>query len=104
MRALTPTRGPGGRDALEGNGPQRRFQKRLYRRRRLPKRLRAVTVGYKCHLGWHSASGGQWLGIGWAPWRGGGGTSPPSPLPVRPSPGAKQSHVGAKHVGSIQGL
>ena len=39
--------------------------------RRLPKRLGAVTVGYKC-----LPSGGQWLGIGW-PWRG-GGPFPPS--------------------------
>ena len=28
-----------------------------------------VTVGYKCHRSWHLASGGQWLGMGWAPWR-----------------------------------
>ena len=33
----------------------------------------AVTVGYKCHSSWHLVSGRQWLGIGWAPWRGGGG-------------------------------
>ena len=39
--------------------------------RRLPKRLWAVTVGYKCHRGRHLASGTQWLGEGWAPWRGG---------------------------------
>ena len=35
------------------------------------------------------ASGGQWLGIGWAPWRGGGrgGTSPSSNAPLfRPGP------------------
>ena len=29
---------------------------------------------------WHLASGRQWLGVGWAPWRGGGGT----PLPMHP--------------------
>ena len=43
--------------------------------------MRAVTVGYKCHSSWHLESGGQWLAIGWAPWRGlggGGATSPPS--------------------------
>ena len=34
------------------------------------KRLGAVTVGYKCHRRWHFASGRQWLGVGWAPWRG----------------------------------
>ena len=37
--------------------------------RRLPKRLGAVSVGYKCHSRWHLPSGRQWLGIGWAPWR-----------------------------------
>ena len=42
--------GGAGRDALEGKGPQRRFQKRLDRPTdRLPKRLGMVTVGYKCH-------------------------------------------------------
>ena len=45
--------------------------------RRLPKRLGAVTVGFKCHCSWHLPPGKQWLGIGWAPWRGGGGTSLP---------------------------
>ena len=30
------------------------------------KRLGVVTVGYKCRWGWHLASVGQWLGIGWA--------------------------------------
>ena len=34
--------GGGGRDALEGKGPRGGW-------RRLPKRLGAVTVGYKCH-------------------------------------------------------
>ena len=42
--------------------------------RRLPKRFRAVTVGYTYHRSWHLPSGRQWLRIGWAPWM--GGTSP----------------------------
>ena len=33
----------------------------------------AVTVGYKCCRGRQLASGGQWLGMGWAPWKGRGG-------------------------------
>ena len=43
----------------------------------------AVTVGYKCHRAWYLPSGGQWLGIGWTPRRGG---SPPSnaSLPFNP--------------------
>ena len=66
--------------------------------RRLPQRLGAVTVGYKCHLGWCLASGGQWLGIGWAPW--GGGGSPPSnaslSLPLIPPPtGARATATGS---------
>ena len=37
-------------------------------------------------LVWHLASGGQWLGIDWAPWRGwGGGFTSPSPHAI---PGA----------------
>ena len=28
--------------------------------------------------------GGQWLGMGWAPWRGGGGVPPPPRLPMHP--------------------
>ena len=36
------------RDALEGEGPQRWFQKRSDRHLEEPKRLGAVTVGYKC--------------------------------------------------------
>ena len=52
--------------------------------RRLPKRLGAVTVGYKCRGSWRLPSGGQWLGIGWAPWRGGwGGYLPPLPMHPR---------------------
>ena len=57
--------------------------------RRLPKRLGAVTVGYKCHWCRHLASGRQWLGIGWAAWRVGWGTPPPpsnASLGRRPSP------------------
>ena len=49
--------------------------------RRLPKRLGAVPVGYKCHCGWHLASGRQWLGMGWALWKWGG-----LPLPRYPWP------------------
>ena len=38
-----------GRDALEGKGPQRRPRRRFDRQlEELPKRLGAVTVGYKC--------------------------------------------------------
>ena len=44
----------------------------------------AVSVGYKCHGSRHLASGGQWLGIGWAPWRGGGDTFPTSNAFVPP--------------------
>ena len=34
----------------------------------------AVGGGYcRLHWSWHLASGGQWLGIGWAPWNGGWG-------------------------------
>ena len=43
-----------------------------------------VTVGYKCRWSRHLASGGQWLGIGWAPWRGRGGGTPPPRLPMPP--------------------
>ena len=45
----------------------------------MPKRLRSVTVGYKCHSSRHLASGRQWLGMGAR--RGGGGAPP---LPMRP--------------------
>ena len=39
-------------------------------------------------------SGRQWLGVGWAPWRGEGGTSP---LPMHPPPPQDQSvHRGKK--------
>ena len=46
----------------------------------------AVTVGYKCHGRRHLASGGQWLGIGWALWRGGGGGTPPPPFQCMAGP------------------
>ena len=59
-------------DAVEGKGPQRR----------LPKRLGAVTVGYKCHWGWHLPSGGQWLGA----LEGGGIPHPISMHPCPPPP------------------
>ena len=52
-----------GWDASEGKGPQR-SQRRLDRR--LEEVAKAVGGGY-CRLQWHLASGGQWLGIGWAP-------------------------------------
>ena len=86
--------GLGGGDALEGKGPQRRPQKRLGRRleERLPKRLGAVTVGCKCHGSRHLALVGQWLGVGWAPWRAERGV-PPS-LPMRPLRGGGIGHLG----------
>ena len=43
----------------------------------------AVTVGYKCHWSRHLASGRQWLGRGWAPWRGGGASLPFQSIPAR---------------------
>ena len=63
------------RDALEGKRPQRRPQKQLGRR--LEEAVKAVGGGY-CRLPMplKLALGGQWLGIGWAPWRGGGGGLP----------------------------
>ena len=65
------------RDALEGKGPAKRPQKRLDRR--LEKVAEAVGGGY---CGFHTEAGtcrqgGQWLGVGWAPWEGGGGGLPP---------------------------
>ena len=60
--------------------------------RRLSKRLGAVTVGYKS---WHLASERQWLGIGWALWRG-GAPAPPKciPDPWRPSHAPRQEGGG----------
>ena len=40
---------PPQRDGLEGKGPQRQPQKRLGGWRRMPKRLGAGAIGYKCH-------------------------------------------------------
>ena len=37
--------------------------------------MRSVTAGYKC-----LASGGQWLSIGWVPWRGRRGVPPSLPM------------------------
>ena len=69
------------RDALEGKGPQRRPQKRLGRR--LEEVAKAVGGGYcrlRMPLKWHLPLGRQWLGIGWAPWRGrAGGNLPTEP-------------------------
>ena len=66
-----------GRVPLEGKGWRGGW-------RRLPKRLGAVTVGYNNHGRLHVPSGGQRLGIGWAPW-GGGGRGLPPPVPMDPS-------------------
>ena len=78
------------RDAFEGKGPQRRPQMRLDRR--LEEVVKAVGGGY-CRLQMplkraHLASGRQWLGIGRAPWRGGGGgyLPPFQCIPARPRP------------------
>ena len=80
------------RGASEGKGPQRPSQRRLGRR--LEEVAKAVGGGY-CRLQMPLrlalvVRGGQWLGIGWAPWRGlpphhpmhpsgggGGGSCPP---------------------------
>ena len=48
--------------------------------RRLPKRLGAATVGYKCHHSCHLPSRRQWLAVGWAPWGGGGFQCIPAPV------------------------
>ena len=79
-------RGGGGGGKLEGKAPRWQPQKQLDRR--LEEFAKAVGGGC-CRLQmpltpplgitWRPlASGGQWLGIGWAPWMGGRGTSPPS--------------------------
>ena len=71
--------GPPGCGAFEGKGLQRRPQKRLGRR--LEEVAEAVGGGYcrlQMPLSQDLASGGQWLGVGWAPWSGGGGHPPPS--------------------------
>ena len=69
---------PPPRDALEEKGPQRRLD------RRLEEVAKAVGGSY-CRLqmpagSWRSW--GQWLGVGWAPQR--GGCLPP--LPIHPCP------------------
>ena len=73
--------------------------------RRLPKRSGAVTVGYKCHFAWHSPSGGQWWGIGRAPWT---GATPPrsnASLPLTPgNPGVLVSHPPPQTGGAIRTL
>ena len=71
-----------GRDALEGKGPQRRFDRRLEEVAK-----GAVTVGYKCHGGWHSPSV--------ALWRGGGGV--PRPLPMHPCSVAR-THASCRYL------
>ena len=61
-----------------GKGPQRRPQQRFDRR--LEEVAKTVGGGYcqlQMPLRLHLASGEQWLGVGWAPWRGGGGGAPP---------------------------
>ena len=70
----------------------------------------AVTVGYKCHCSWHLASGGQWLGIGWPPCRGGGvGTWPwrgggvPPPLPPPPADARAPRALGDEPTDTLQG-
>ena len=64
------------RDALEGKAPQRRPQQRLGRRleeiaKAVGGRLLSVTNAIEASA-WR-----QWLGIGRAPWRRGGGPPPP---------------------------
>ena len=68
------------RDALGGKAPRRWPQKPLDGR--LEDVAKAVAEGYrrlqmplKSHL---ASGGGQWLGVGWAPWRGGGGGGSPA--------------------------
>ena len=84
--AIGLKRGRGdGSDAFEGNRPQRRPQRRLGRRleevaEAVWGRLLSVTNAIEAGI-WRQ---GQWLGIGWAPWRGEGGGRPP---PFQCSPG-----------------
>ena len=67
--------GGGGRDALEGKGPQSRLA------RRVEEVAKAVGGGCcRLQMPLRRAGGGQWLGIGWAPLKGG---VPPS-LPLHP--------------------
>ena len=60
---------PAARDALERKGPQRWPRKLVDRR--FEEVSKAVGGDY-CRLQMPLASGRQWLGIGWAPWMGGG--------------------------------
>ena len=90
MRALTPTWGPGGRDALEGNGPQRRFQKRL--NRRSEEVAEAAGGGYcrlqmplRMALGVRGTVAGHRLGA----LEGGGGYLPPFPPSGASLPGGQ---------------
>ena len=66
------------------------------------------AVGGGCQSGWGrllsvtnaveaGAWGGQWLGIGWGPWRGGG---VPPPLPMHPfgGGGCRCQRIAARHV------
>ena len=60
---------------MEGKGPQRHPQQRLGRRLEEVAEAvwgRLLSVANAIESGtWRQ--GGQWLGMGWAPWRGGGG-------------------------------
>ena len=68
----------------------------------MPKRLMAVTVSYGYHSSRHLASAGQWLGVGRAPWKGGGVPPPPSNASL---PGALvPPGVGAPSLGGSLGL
>ena len=66
---------PPPRDALEGKGPQSRPQTRFDRG--LEEVAKAVGVNCRLQMALKLplASVRQWLGVGWAPWRGGGGGS-----------------------------
>ena len=81
------------RDASEGKGPQRWPQRRLDRR--LEEVATAVGGGYcRLQMPFRLVFGvrGQWLGIGWAPWGGGGPPLLMHPCPSLLSP-LPQGHV-----------
>ena len=82
MQPQTPPPPPH-RDVLEGKGPRRGFQRQLGRR--LPKRLGAVTVGYKCRWGWQLPSERERRRHRQGPW-GGGGFPPSNASSPPPSP------------------
>ena len=69
LRLMAPTPP---RDALEGKAPQRRPQKRLDGR---SEEVAKAVGGDYCRLQMPLTLAlgvrGQWLGIGWGPWRGG---------------------------------